>query len=532
MNTLQGQPVDRPPVLAVLGAYGGRLTGVPLPELYTDANKYVAGQQAVIDAFGIDMALTPFDFSAIAEAFGGTVAFFDHQPPNMKRPGIPTIAEALTVPMPDPQATGRLPLILDATRKLSALYKGNVPIFACLPGPAALPALMLGMETWVDTVLFNEAAARKILKRSGEFWVAWANALLDAGADALVVAEGMAPASITTRKLFEEKCLPHIRNCFAGVNGPLVFHHNGGKISHIMDLLPTLPNLAGVSISSKDSLPEARAALGPETPLLGNVDSLVFPMSTPDEIRKRASVCLNNSAQYSPFILCTSSGDIPIETPPETIQAFAGTAKELSPPSPAALPIWVTCGVLSDEITELHRHGAISGDLLILDSMLHMDPPELELMLLKLIADTDRPLILVYGDCCPGMLQLANRPNVTRVKSINCCQMLLGKERFRELMRSEAFMLLPEWTPRWKEILEKELGLTHAVSMELFKENRKELVYLDTGVRPIPHSLLDQCAADTGLPVRIEKPGLVHLKKVLQKAENESRENLPHGTPS
>ena len=33
MNTLQGQPVDRPPVLAVLGAYGGKLTRPPLPEL-------------------------------------------------------------------------------------------------------------------------------------------------------------------------------------------------------------------------------------------------------------------------------------------------------------------------------------------------------------------------------------------------------------------------------------------------------------------------------------------------------------------
>lgn len=101
MNSLKGLPVDRPPVLAVLGAYGGKLTGTPLPELYTDADKFVAGQQAVIDTFKIDMVLSTLDFSLIAEAFGGQIVFFDDQPPNMKRPAAANIKEALALPLPD-----------------------------------------------------------------------------------------------------------------------------------------------------------------------------------------------------------------------------------------------------------------------------------------------------------------------------------------------------------------------------------------------------------------------------------------------
>ena len=197
MNALQGQPVDRPPVLAVLGAYGGRLTGVPLPELYTCADKYAAGQRAVVDTFGIDMALAPFDYSVIAEAFGGDIRFFDDQPPNMKRPAAASVEQALNLPLPDPHTTGRLPMVLDATHRLAQHFRQTLPVFAALPGPAALPVLMLGMEDWLDTALFHPDAARKLLRHSARFWVQWAQALLDAGATALVITEGMAAATIS-----------------------------------------------------------------------------------------------------------------------------------------------------------------------------------------------------------------------------------------------------------------------------------------------------------------------------------------------
>jgi len=55
MGTLMGQPVDRPPVLAVLGAYGGKLTGVDLRTLFSEAAAYVSGQQAVQNAYSVEI---------------------------------------------------------------------------------------------------------------------------------------------------------------------------------------------------------------------------------------------------------------------------------------------------------------------------------------------------------------------------------------------------------------------------------------------------------------------------------------------
>ncbi|MBM3887858.1 MAG: hypothetical protein FJ388_01900 [Verrucomicrobia bacterium] len=322
MNTLQGRPVDRVPVFAVLGAYGGRLTSTDLRTLYSDAAAYVAGQQAVQAAFGFDMVLATFDFSAIAEAFGGEAAYFADQAPNMKRPAARQASAALALPLPDPHRTGRLPVILAATRQLAAIYRERVPVFAVVPGPCVLPSMVLGLDAWMNTLLFNEAGARALLERIGAFFVAWTNALLEAGATALVVPEGMASAEIAPRSLFAERLLPHVRAMFAQVRGPIVFHHTGGRINPVLDLLPGLPALAGVVVSSRDDLAEARRLIGPELLLLGNLDNLSFPSATADQIRERSLACLKTAAPAGRYVLSNSAADIPVNTPPENLRAM------------------------------------------------------------------------------------------------------------------------------------------------------------------------------------------------------------------
>ncbi len=184
---------------------------------------------------------------------------------------------------------------------------------------------------------------------------------------------------------------------------------------------------------------------------------------------------------------------------------------------------WLTCGVLEAELSELLRRGEIRGDLLVLDSKLHMVPPHLEKVLSSALERRPQGkggrVVLVYGDCCPRMLDIARTFHVGRVDATNCAQLLLGKDRYRELMREEAFFLLPEWAARWKEIFHIELGLGREVARDLMRDNRGSLVYLDTGLVPIPRSTLDDCAEYTGLPLKVEAVGLDRLQGCLLEAE-------------
>lgn len=183
--------------------------------------------------------------------------------------------------------------------------------------------------------------------------------------------------------------------------------------------------------------------------------------------------------------------------------------------------VWLCCGVIRAEMEELHRRGWIDGELFFLDSMLHMDPPQLEVRLTEALFQRQSNsgcLVLVYGDCAAHMLDIVSRFRVGRVNVINCAQLLVGRERYRQLMREEAFLVLPEWARRWEHIMKNELGLSMSVAHDLMGENRGVLVYLDTGLIPVPEQQLHQFAAYSGLPWRVEAVTLDTMLQTLQAA--------------
>ena len=193
--------------------------------------------------------------------------------------------------------------------------------------------------------------------------------------------------------------------------------------------------------------------------------------------------------------------------------------------------VWICCGVLQAELKHLHDSGRIDGEIMTLDSMLHMDPHKLESALtgeLERLRHNDLHGVLVYGDCCSGMLDLVKKFNMGRVNAINCPQMLLGRARYRELMHDQAFMFLPEWAIRWKEIFECELGLNRNVARDFMRDNRREIVYLDTGLAELPLRAMEECSAYTGLPWRSEEVKLDNLLSLLLEARALARAS--HGT--
>ena len=330
MNTLTGQPVDRIPVFAVLGAYGGKLTNTDLRTLFSDASAYVAGQNALQKEFGFDLVMTAFDYSVIAEAFGGEVAWSADQVPNMKRPAARKAAEALSLPLPETSKTGRLPMILEANRKLADLYKEKVPIISVLPGPCILPSLLVGIDQWMEAVLFDRELAQKLLDYTAPFLVSWANALLDAGADCLAFTEGMATSAVAPRNMFAEQFLPHLRSAFTQINGPKVISSTGGRMNHVLDLLPGLDGLIGVIAGSKDDLAEARRLLGPDLNLIGNLDNLTMPSASAGSVYELSMARLRTAAPAEHFILANSGADIPQATPPENLRAMLAAAVDYS----------------------------------------------------------------------------------------------------------------------------------------------------------------------------------------------------------
>lgn len=184
----------------------------------------------------------------------------------------------------------------------------------------------------------------------------------------------------------------------------------------------------------------------------------------------------------------------------------------------------IACGVFAREIGYLLAHtlSDFTVDLDVLDSRLHMNPRALqEKMEEKLRANgasSGSDVALFFGDCHPRMKEICAVQGISRAEGINCGEILLGNDLYRELRSAGAFLLFPEWAGRWREIFVIDLGFSDPeIARSFMKEHHKKFVYLDTGIIPVPLSELEIIKQFFELPVEVRPVSLDNLEGQLRK---------------
>lgn len=322
MATLAGQPLDRRAIAPVLSLYGARLTDCPLDRYYTDPVAYAAGQSAVWKTFQPDILFSPFDFSAIGAAFGSELHFFADQAPNVCRPAIHSLAEWDKLSHPDPDSHSRILSFREAVRLMAAEHGSRIPIAAVLPAPVDLPALIMGMEPWLEAVLFDPIGARRVMDEIIPFFVRLANALLADGAAFIVLPCAFASPAIVTRDIVATFARPVLEAALSQLRGPVILHHIGAPLLPHLDLLTGLPAAVAFALDHREDLDRARQAVGPDPVLLGGPCGPDLARIDSATVERECLAVLDNRRHDSRFILFTSGADIPLNTPQENIHAL------------------------------------------------------------------------------------------------------------------------------------------------------------------------------------------------------------------
>lgn len=180
----------------------------------------------------------------------------------------------------------------------------------------------------------------------------------------------------------------------------------------------------------------------------------------------------------------------------------------------------ICCSVLRLEVEEILQSDFPHIQAIFLDSMLHMHPERLHrVMDESLAALGDRKCLLIYGDCHPYICDAEQLPSCCRTKAVNCADLLMGKELYKSYRRRKAFIFLPEWTLRWREVFQKELGFNDpSLAREFMQETRDILLYLDTGLIPVPQKVLDEIAEFFGMPTEVLPVSLDCLRRAIHTA--------------
>jgi uroporphyrinogen decarboxylase len=330
LAAMQGKPADRRPVSLTLSLVGAALTHCPLQTYYTDAAAYARGQSAVRHTFQPDILFGPFSLPLEGKAFGSEIRFFDHYVPNLLRPAVPSVKELAKLIPPDPDSHPVAVYFREAVRQMVKEHGRDVPVAAITLNPVDLPAMILGVEEWLETLLFDPDNTRRMLDITVPYFVSRVNALFKEGAAVVIVSTGFCNAAVVTRQMAETFALPSLKEAFAAVDGPLAVHSTGTELVPFIDLFEGLPNVAAFVIDGRDRFEMARQKCGNRATIIGNIDGPGLRDGKPEEIREACRDILTASRNDPHFILGTSGPDVPFDTPAENIHAVREAAVSFS----------------------------------------------------------------------------------------------------------------------------------------------------------------------------------------------------------
>jgi len=327
LAVVNGEPTDRPPVSLLLSLYGARLTDCPLDTYYRDAAAYVRGQAAVRETFEPDILFAPFALALEGEAFGSRINFRPAQAPTLAEPVLSSVAELEKLEIPAVESSSQLLYLHETLRLLAAEHGRELPIAAIALSPIDLPVMLMGIEGWLETILFDKPAASAMLDMTIPYFVQRINDLFAAGAAFVVMPALFGNPTIVTNDALEELALPVLRKAFAQIKGPLIIHSGGVSLAPFLELFAGLPNMAGFVVNDSEDLQLARQKAGADAVLLGNLNGPELYRLSPEEIFSACRLLLRQQVDDRRFILGTSAADITLQTSQEQIQAICRAAR-------------------------------------------------------------------------------------------------------------------------------------------------------------------------------------------------------------
>jgi uroporphyrinogen decarboxylase len=330
LATVSGNPTDRRAVSLLLSLYGARLTGCPLESYYRDPTAYAQGQAAVQETFQPDILFGPFALPLEGAAFGSQVRFFETQAPNLARPVLSNPEEIKDLSIPNLESDPYLAYFHEAVRLLAAQHGSDTPIAAIAIGPVDLPIMLLGIEGWLEAVLFDDSSTKRILDITIPYTIQRFNDLFDAGATFIVTPAVFANPSIVTKSIIKRLALPALCETFSQVNGPIVIHSGGARLTPFLDIYSQLSNVAGFLLNANEDMKLARQITGENAVLIGNLDGPNLHHLSEDTIQADCEQLLKDCKTDPRIILGTCGADIAYETPTENILALRSAALSVS----------------------------------------------------------------------------------------------------------------------------------------------------------------------------------------------------------
>lgn len=315
----QRPPVGNPTSIVCQGLMDA--CGVSFPQAHLDPHAMAELALAGHEVVGFDTVMPEYSVHQESAALGCEVDWGDRD----RMPDAKNFPYADFSDIRIPENLLEKPsmrVVLDAISILRRHVGGRVAIWGKVMGPWTLSYHMAGTQNFLLQVgLGEKEKVNKMLRQLMPVTIAFANAQLQAGADAVVLADH-ATGNLVGPYTYEEYLLPIHQEITSQIGGPVILHVCG----NCMDRLHLFAR-SGVDAYHFEWQVDAKEAVrkvGGTISLVGNVNNpRALLQGTPEDVYKQARYAIEAGVN-----IIGPECAIPLATPLENLKAIVEAARE------------------------------------------------------------------------------------------------------------------------------------------------------------------------------------------------------------
>lgn len=224
----RGEEVDRLPATLSAGETGCLgLLGIPFCDYYFSADVMVEVESFLADNTGSDNLGMGLGLRTLPEALGTKMAYSRTRLSHVDKPGLAKLEEVDGREIVDVRKDGRLPILIEAFKRLQEKYSDTHRVGSGIAGPLTTATSLYGTERFLKESRKNPDGMHKLLQYTTECVVACCHDLHEILGISFSLSEPIASRDLLSKKQFEEFFLPYLKQCverFGRFQGAVSIH--------------------------------------------------------------------------------------------------------------------------------------------------------------------------------------------------------------------------------------------------------------------------------------------------------------------
>ena len=330
---LAGRPVDRPPFVPAVYEHKAALIGVTPSAMSRNAELLEQALSRELDLYEADILTVGCDvYNIEAEAAGAQVRFYEtNDVPSIAARPLRPGQDVRTLPIPDPERCGRMPVFLEAGRRVQARHGREILVRGALSAPYSMACELVGDEPMLLALIDEPEWAASLLDFCSIAVEAYGKAFVDRGLGVVLFDSHAAPPLVSPA-LYQSIILPPTARTIAyfrrDLGVPLVPYIIGGDTAPLFEsILATGTNNVLCDFRADLSVFVERLKDAPVL-LRANLDPRFLLAAGLPEIHSVTRGLLAAGTRHPLFLLGT--GILPYDLPPEKVLAVRQVLSERS----------------------------------------------------------------------------------------------------------------------------------------------------------------------------------------------------------